>query len=192
VKKVNAVAAEVWQKYWIPIALLLLTAASFISGDVGVFTALVFTFLVPGLIAYRFFNLKSHEIWAFVPLFSVLVSVQMIYYLSLAVGYSQHTILASFLALTAIYALVVYKKGEPITLSKFLKVKQIKKTSLLVFAIIFLISLGVLYASVWRGDQYGIVLTGSNWQDTPFHYEIIESINQGNFPPQTPNYIGTP
>ena len=55
-KKVNAVAAEVWQKYWIPIALFLLTAASFISGDVGVFTALVFTFLVPGLIAYRFFR----------------------------------------------------------------------------------------------------------------------------------------
>jgi hypothetical protein len=192
VKKVNAVANKVWQKYWIPIALLLLTAASFISGDVGVFTALVFTFLVPGLITYRFFNLKSHEIWAFVPIFSVLVSVQMIYYLSLAVGYSQHTILASFLALTAIYALVVYKKGEPITLSKFLKIKQIKKTSLLVFAIIFFISLGVLYASVWRGDQYGIVLTGSNWQDTPFHYEIIESLNQGNFPPQTPNYIGTP
>ncbi len=87
---------------------------------------------------------------------------------------------------------MVYKKGEPITLSKFLKIKQIKKTNLLVFAIIFIISLGVLYASVWRGDQYGIVLTGSNWQDTPFHYEIIESLNQGNFPPQTPNYIGTP
>ena len=140
----------------------------------------------------RFFNLKSHEIWAFVPIFSVLVSVTLIYYLSLAVGYSRNTILFSFLALTAIYALVVYKKGEPIQLPKFLKLKQIKKTSLLVFAIIFLISLGVLYASVWRGDQYGIVLTGSNWQDTPFHYEIIESLNQGNFPPQTPNYIGTP
>jgi hypothetical protein len=192
VKKVNAVATKVWQTYWIPVALLLLIAASFISGEVGVFTALLFTFLVPGLIAYRFFNLRSHEIWAFVPIFSVLVSVTLIYYLSLAVGYSQHTILASFLALTAIYALVVYKKGEAITLSKFLKIKEIKKTSLLVFAIIFLISLGVLYASVWRSDQYGIVLTGSNWQDTPFHYEIIESLNQGNFPPQTPNYIGTP
>jgi hypothetical protein len=153
---------------------------------------LVFTFLVPGLIAYRSFNLKSHEIWAFVPIFSVLVSVQLIYYLSLAVGYSQHTILVSFLALTAIYALVVYKKGEPIKPLKFLKLKQVKKTSLLVFAVIFLISLAVLYQSVWRSDQYGIVLTGSNWQDTPFHYEIIESINQGNFPPQTPNYIGTP
>ena len=126
------------------------------------------------------------------PLFSVLVSVQLIYYLSLAAGYSQQTILVCFLALTAIYALVVYKKGEPLKPQKFLKLKQIKKTNLLVFAVIFLISLAVLYQSVWRGNQYGIVLTGSNWQDTPFHYEIIESINQGNFPPQTPNYIGTP
>jgi len=180
------------ERYWLAAMFLLLTAVSFVSRDIAVFTALVFTFLVPGLIAYRFFNLDSHEIWAFVPIFSILVSVQLIYYLSLAVGYSQHTILFSFLALTAIYALVVYKKGEPIKPQKFLKLKQVKKTSLLVFAIIFLISLAVLYQSVWRGDQYGIVLTGSNWQDTPFHYEIIESLNQGNFPPQTPNYIGTP
>ncbi len=79
----------VLQKYWLAIVLLLLTAVSFVSGYIAVFTALVFTFLVPGLIAYRFFILKSHEIWAFVPIFSVLVSVQLIYYLSLAFGYSR-------------------------------------------------------------------------------------------------------
>src|ERR1035437_145318 len=182
----------VLQKYWPPIILLLLTAVSFVSGYLAVFTALVFTFLVPGLIAYRFFNLKSHEIWAFVPIFSVLVSVQMVYYLSLAFGYTRDTILFSFLALTAIYALVVYNKGEPLKLPKFLKLRQFKKTSLLIFAVIFLVSLTVLYQSVWRGDQYGIVLTGSNWQDTPLHYEIIESINNGNFPPQMPNFAGYP
>ncbi len=170
----------------------MLTAAAFVFGDIGIFTALVFTFLVPGLIAHRFFNLKPHEIWAFVPIFSILVSVTLIYYLSLSFGYSQNTIIFSFLALTSIYALVVYEKGEPIQFPKFRKLKQIKKTNLLIFAIIFLVSLAVLYQSVWRSDQYGIVLTGSNWQDTPFHYEIIESLNQGNFPPQTPNYIGTP
>ena len=190
--KTDTIWTAFLERYWLVALFLLLTAVSFVSRDIAVFTALVFTFLVPGLIAYRFFNLNSHEIWAFVPIFSILVSVQLIYYLSLAVGYSQHTILVSFLALTAIYALVVYKKGEPIKPQKFLKLKQVKKTSLLVFAVIFLISLAVLYQSVWRGDQYGIVLTGSNWQDTPFHYEIIESLNQGNFPPQTPNYIGTP
>jgi hypothetical protein len=194
VKKVKANAdwTVILQKYWISIVLLLLTVVSFVSGDVAVLCALVFTFLVPGLIAYRFFHLKSHEIWAFVPIFSVLVSVTLVYYLSLAAGYSRDTILGSFLALTAIYALVVYKKGEPIQPPKFLRLKQIKKTSLLLFAVIFIVSLAILFQSVWRSDQNGIVLTGSNWQDTPFHYEIIESINQGNFPPQTPDYIGTP
>jgi hypothetical protein len=169
-----------------------LTAAASVSGVIGVFTALIFTFLVPGLVAYRFFHLRNHEILAFIPISSVLISVSIIYYLSLAVGYSEQTILASFLTLTAIYALVVYKKGEPIQPPQIQKIVKIRKTSLIVFSIIFLVSLGVLYASVWRSNQYGIVLTGSNWQDTPFHYEIIESINQGNFPPQTPNYIGTP
>ena len=125
--KANEAWMAILQKYWIAIVLLFLTAVSFVFGDIAVFTVLVFTFLVPGLIAYRFFNLKSHEIWAFVPIFSVLVSVQLIYYLSLAVGYSQHTILGSFLALTAIYTLVVYKKGEPINPKKLLKIKQIKK-----------------------------------------------------------------
>ena len=172
--------------------MLLLTASSFVSGYVAVFTALVFTFLVPGLIAYRFFSLKSHEIWAFVPIFSVLVSVQLVYYLSLVVGYSRDTILFCFITLTAIYAFVVYKKGEPINLQKFLKLKQFKKTTLLVFAVIFIVSLVVLYRSVWFSNQNGIVLTGSNWQDTPLHYEIIESVNNGNFPPQKPNFAGIP
>ena len=188
----NTDYSAVLQKYWIAILLLLLALASFPSIYIALFAAFVFTFLVPGLIGYRFFKLKSHEVWAFVPLFSVLVSVEFIYYLSLAVGYSRETILFSFLALTAVYALVVYKKGEPIQPPKFLRIKQIKKTSLLMFTVIFVIALVVLARSVWYGNQYGIVLTGSNWQDTPLHYEIIESINNGNFPPQMPNFAGVP
>lgn len=190
--KGNTDASSVLQKYWISILLLILALASFPSIYIALFAAFVFTFLVPGLIGYRFFRLKTHEIWAFVPLFSVLVSVEFIYYLSLAVGYSRDTILISFLALTAIYTAVVYWKDEPLKPPKFLKLKQIKKTSILLFTVIFLIALAVLVKSVWSTNQYGIVLTGSNWQDTPFHYDIIESLNQGNFPPQTPNYSGTP
>jgi len=188
----NTAYSAVLQKYWLSILLLLLALASFASGYIALFTALVFTFLVPGLIFYRFFSLKSHEIWAFVPVFSVLFSVQLIYYLSLAFGYSRETILFSFLALVAVYTLVVFKKGEPLKPPKFLRLGQVKKTSVLVFAVIFLVSLVVLCRSVWFGNQFGIVLTGSNWQDTPLHYEIIESINNGNFPPQMPNYAGVP
>jgi hypothetical protein len=172
--------------------LLLLVVAGFASGIIALAAAFIFTFLVPGLIGYRFFHLKSHEIWAFIPLFSVLVSVQLIYYVSLVAGYSSQTILACFLALTAVYALVVYRKGEPLKPPMLLKFRQIKKTNLLLFVVIFLVSLAVLGFSVWRGNQYGIILTGSNWQDTPLHYEIIESLNNGNFPPQNPNYVGTP
>ena len=109
--KGNTDASSVLQKYWISILLLILALASFPSIYIALFAAFVFTFLVPGLIGYRFFRLKTHEIWAFVPLFSVLVSVELIYYLSLAVGYSRDTILISFLALTAIYTAVVYCKG---------------------------------------------------------------------------------
>ena len=180
------------QKYWIPLVLLLLVGISFVSRSAALFTAVVFTFLVPGLIFYRFFHLKTHEVWAFVPLFSVLVSVQLIYYLSLAFGYSQQTILFSFLGLTVLYALVVFRWGETLKPKSALKLGKIKKSSLLIVAVIFLVSFTVLHQSVWLQTPSGIVLTGSNWQDTPFHYEIIESINNGNFPPQTPNYVGTP
>jgi hypothetical protein len=180
------------QKYWICILFLILVLASFPSIYLAVFAAVVFTFLVPGLTFYRFFSLKSHEVWAFVPIFSVLISVQLTYYLSLAFGYSRETILFGFLALTAIYTLVVHWKGEPLRLQKIIKFKEIKKTSLLLFAIIFFISLFVLVRTVWVGNQYGIVLTGSNWQDAPLHYEIIESVNNGNFPPQMPDFAGAP
>jgi hypothetical protein len=164
-----------------------------VSGVVGMFTALIFTFLVPGLIGYRFFNLKKHELWAFIPVFSVLVSVLLVYFVSLGFGYSRDTILLSFLALTVVYGLIVYRKGESLEPSGFLRqLGRFRKSTVLIFVLIFLFSFGVLYRSVWFPDQYGFVLTGSNWQDTPFHYEIIESLNQGNFPPQTPNYVGTP
>ncbi|MCW3984592.1 MAG: hypothetical protein NWE96_11495 [Candidatus Bathyarchaeota archaeon] len=190
--KANTAQGAVLQKYWLSTVLLLLAAVSFVQSYVAVLSALIFTFLVPGLIAYRFFHLKSHEVWAFIPIFSVLVSVQLIYYLSLVLGYSNLTIGLCFFVLAAIYLLVVYKKGEPLKPQSLLRIGQLKKSNLLLFTIIFLISLSVLCLSVWRGNQYGIIITGSNWQDTPFHYDIIESLNNGNFPPQTPNYIGTP
>jgi hypothetical protein len=127
-----------------------------------------------------------------VPIFSVLFSVQLIYYLSLAFGYSRDTILFCFLALAAIYTVMVSWKGEPLRLQKLSKLKEIKKTSILLFGLIFLICLFVLAKTVWVGNQNGIILTGSNWQDTPLHYEIIESINNGNFPPQMPDFAGAP
>ena len=180
------------EKYWLNIVFALLVLSSAASSYLAVATALIFTFLVPGLIAYRFFHLNGVEKYAFVPVFSVVVSVQLIYWLSILVGYSRWSILLGFAFLTALYTAVVYFKGEPIKPPSLLQLGKTRKTNILLFALIFIISLSVLAVSVWRGNDYGIILTGSNWQDTPMHYEIIESINNGNFPPQTPSYAGTP
>lgn len=177
-------------KHWLFFLLLLLPLVSFVSIHMGLLTAFVFTFFVPGLIFCRFFRLQSYEILVFIPIFSVLVSTQLIYYLSLVFGYSRETILFSFLALTIIYGLVNSRKKEASPLRNFLKVRQFSKTLLLIFFLIFVLSLVVLYRSVWFENEFGIVITGSNWQDTPLHYEIIESINSGNFPPEMPYYSG--
>jgi len=123
---------------------------------------------------------------------SILVSTQFVYYVSLVFGYSRETILVCFLALTAVYTFVTYWKRPPLPLGSLPKMKRISKATLLVLSVIFLLSVIVLFRSVWLPSKYGIVLTGSNWQDTPLHYEIPESINNGNFPPQIPYFSGVP
>ncbi len=178
------------RKNWLFFLLLVLPLVSFVSSHASLFTGFVFTFFVPGLIFYRFFRLKSLEILVFIPVFSVLISTQLIYYLSLVFGYSKETILFSFFALTIVYGLVNSLRKEVRPLRKFLMVRKFNKTLLLIFFLIFIISLVVLYRSVWFENDLGIVITGSNWQDTPLHYEIIESMNNGNFPPEMPYYAG--
>lgn len=181
----------VLQKHWFSFLLIFLPLISVISINIALLTAFIFTFLVPGLIFSRFFKLKSYENLAFIPIFSVLASTQLIYYLSLLVGYSKQTILISFCILAAVYALVNLKK-EIYSLKIFLKTKQLNRRTLSIFLFIFTLVLTILYSSVWSENENGIIITGSNWQDTPLHYEIIESINNGNFPPQMPNYSGEP
>jgi hypothetical protein len=53
-------ASRALRKHWLFFLLLLLPLASFVSIHMGLLTALIFTFLVPGLIAYGFFRLKFH------------------------------------------------------------------------------------------------------------------------------------
>ncbi len=183
-------ASRALQEHGLLFLLLVLPLVSFFSVHVGLLTALVFTFLVPGLIFHRFFSLKLHEIIVFVPVFSILVSTQLIYYLSLAFGYSREIIFFSFLALAVVYVLVKSRKKSTYSFKDALKMMRLNKALLLIFLLIFIISAVVLYRSVWFENDLGIIITGSNWQDTPLHYEIIESINNGNFPPEMPYYAG--
>jgi hypothetical protein len=183
-------ALRALRKHWLFFLLLLLPLVSFASVHIGLLTALVFTFLVPGLIFNRFFSFKFHEVLVFVPVFSVLVSTQLVYYLSLVLGYSRETIFGSFVALAVVYGLVNSRKTATHSFKDFLKITRLNKALMLIFLLIFVISAVMLYRSVWFENDMGIVITGSNWQDTPLHYEIVESINNGNFPPQMPYYSG--
>ncbi len=188
--KPEIVASRVLRRHGVFFLLLLLPLVSLVSVHVGLLTAFVFTFIVPGLIFHRFFSLKLHEIIVFVPVFSVLASTQLIYYLSRALGYSREIIFASFLVLAIGYGMLKSQKTSAYTFRDFLKTIWLNKALLLIFLLIFAISAVVLYRSVWFENDLGIVITGSNWQDTPLHYEIIESINNSNFPPGMPYYAG--
>ncbi|MEM2098790.1 MAG: DUF2298 domain-containing protein [Candidatus Bathyarchaeia archaeon] len=182
---------QLLQKYYLSILLLIIAALSFTSAYVALPAAFIFTLLVPGLAAYKFLKLNAYETIAFIPIFSVLASVQLVYYLSLFMDYSSTAILASFIILAVAHFITDWKKPPQFSFKHALKRNPFSKTTTTIFLLIFIIAAYVLFQSVWRNNQAGIVITGSNWQDTPLHYEIIESINNGNFPPENPFYSGT-
>ncbi|MFZ2070110.1 MAG: hypothetical protein WAV32_00585 [Halobacteriota archaeon] len=183
-------------KHWtlkaLPLSLLLI--ASLFSRHLALVSAIIFTLFVPGyiIVEYYFKDLNIQEKILLYLLLSVLISTQLIYCLSLAFGYSGHTILIAFAVLLASLILIPipililkhHTKREP----QNLHLRSLK--GVLISAVIALFAFFVLSQSVWVWYQNRIILTGSNWQDTPMHYAIIESINNGNFPPQMPYYAG--
>jgi len=141
------------------------------------------TMLIPGLvIAERFLKDFSDFVKPAIYIFlSVVISTHLVYYLSLILGYSLFTIRIS--AMMLLLSILFARKPE--LNREFLY-------GLAVYSVLFLFAFSVLYHSLWYEKDSYIVLSGSNWQDTPYHYEIIESINSGNFPPQDPSFSGLP
>ncbi len=172
--------------------LMLLLLASVMSPWASLGSALIFTLFLPGysIVEYLFSYLHFHEKLLLYILLSVLISTQLIYYLSLAFGYSRHTIYLAFLVLFFLYLIFLMHLPQHEASKKSLSINNLYGV-LLSFGIA-LFTYFVLSKSVWVWQDNSIVLTGSNWQDTPLHYEIIESINNGNFPPQMPYFSGVP
>lgn len=166
-------------KFVAPLATILII--SLFSPHASLVTAIIFTFFVPGYIITMLFfrNLSEKEKIFAIPMLSVMTSTHAVYYFSLLFGYSKETILLSFAVLLLPGLFVKLEKPR-------LKVDY----GALIAAMTFLIAFVILYNSVWVEDSRGVIITGSNWQDTPMHYEIIESINNGNFPPEMPYYAG--
>ncbi len=118
---------------------------------------------------------------------SILISTYLIYFVSLWLGFSKFSILISF-GLITIWFIIYFIKNKRIEIN-FPKEHRIGLIlSLSVFFIYFI----ALYPAIFQEYKGYIVMAGSNWQDTAMHQGIIESISQGNFPPQAPHYAGVP
>ena len=50
----------------------------------------------------------------------------------------------------------------------------------------------VLVLGLWRVEDAGVYVGGSNWSDLGVHLSIAQSVNAGNFPPQVPFFAGEP
>ena len=172
----------------LPFFILLLT--SLFSPLASLVSALLFTLFVPGyvIVEQYFKHLNIQEKLLLCMLLSVLISTHLIYFLSLAFGYSRHTILIAFFVLFAFLLLFLWRSTKTEPRRSYLHLHSVR--GVLLSSGIALFAYFVLSKSVWVWRQGYIVLTGSNWQDTPMHYGIIESINNGNFPPQMPYYAG--
>jgi len=142
---------------------------------------LITTMFIPGFVVVERYLSSNRGKVALYILISVLISTHLIYYLSLLAGYNLSTLKISSLVLLS-----------SILLAKKPKFGRNEALEVVIFAVLFLFSFTILYHSFWyqKGDY--IVLSGSNWQDTPYHYEVVESINNGNFPPQEPSFAGYP
>lgn len=176
---------------YIKIVFLFSLVVMAILSNPSLFIALLFlTLFIPGyVIVERFFGELKGKFGLYV-LLSVLVSTHLIYFLSFFWGYSLETLQFS-VALLSVSVLFI-KKPENSEDSENSENSGERFIEVVIFVILFLFAFTLLYHSLWyEGEDY-IVLSGSNWQDAPFHLEIIESLNQGNFPPEDPTFAGEP
>lgn len=149
----------------------------------------VFTFFISGALLVESFidYLPARIKFPLYFILSVIVSTCVVYLVSLILGFSRFSILLSFLLF---FFLFPSKFSRVIKTVKFyLRHHAISLgLGLFIFAL-FLIS---LYPGIFTWYNGYIVISSVNWQDTPMHMGIIQSISQGNFPPQAPYYAGVP
>lgn len=149
----------------------------------------IFTFLVPGICVLQFFfpALPARIKIPLVPILSVLVSTYFVYVVSLVMGYSRFSILVAFFFFIPFLSLVFREFWRD-----FILIRKTHYLGLLVAVFVFLIYLLALYPGIFTKYNGYIVMSSSNWQDTAMHLGIIESLSQGNFPPQAPYFAGVP
>ncbi|MEM0475584.1 MAG: DUF2298 domain-containing protein [Candidatus Norongarragalinales archaeon] len=159
-----------------------------------------FAFLVPGLLLLAALRLEL-PLAAQLPALmfgSVLVSTQAVYWTSLALGYSRFSVFAAFAALSLFVFLVPsgdlrrFFKNET-WLTVFCEAKR-DALAFAASAVVFILVFTAL-STLWvlaSDASLDVTVGGWNYGDFFYHMGIMQSVNEGNFPPQEPSFAGAP
>jgi len=150
----------------------------------------IFTFFIPGfLIVELFFTDFPGRIK--IPLYfvlSLIVSTYWVYLVSLVLGFSRLSIIIASVFFIPLAFFLFRRKRKRIS------PMERKTVSYQLFGggLFYLIFFLALAPGIFTLKGGNFVLAAPNWQDTAMHLGIIESITQGNFPPQAPYFAGFP
>lgn len=162
--------------------LLALALLSALHPTAGLFAGMVFGFFQPGFSLLKRLKVETegHFFIALSVLLSVLLSTHAVYWVSRLMGYTPWSIALSF----GILALLSYRAD-----SGFPKTDWKPLAAAFGF---FVVMFALFSNTLWVPTEQGVIVGGWNWSDLFAHLPIIQSVNQGNFPPQTPFFAGEP
>lgn len=148
---------------------------------------MLFNFYISGHVVVELLLKKEEKIYK-LPLyllFSVVFSTNLIYFLSLLLGYNNFSIYLSYFIWVISFVFIVVKNR-----SKKDKVEEKHNLSIFLAVLILICYMFVLNKSIFSQHGNYFVMSSDNWQDTAMHMSIIESLNQDNFPPIAPYFSG--
>jgi len=150
---------------------------------------LIYATFLPGFTITELF-LAQLEFWKKLPLYlilSVIISSLFSYFAALVFGFTRTTLLGCFLFFLALFIYTFIRRKK----SFFAGVRKIWPV-ILIGILIYAIYFTALTPAIFRLHNGYFVMSGPNWQDTAMHLSIIQSLTQGNFPPQAPYFSGQP
>jgi hypothetical protein len=149
----------------------------------------IYTLFLPGFLIIQTFyhDLPKLVKLSLIFLISVLISSYNVCFFSLISGYSRATILISVTPFM-VWFCYLWQRGR----LAFDFIDSNHKVAYYLAILCFFLIFIALYQGIFTFHDNYFVMAGVNWQDTAMHLSIIETISQGNFPPQAPYFSGHP
>ncbi len=165
--------------------LLVLTFASLLIQPLLPLAVLAFLYILPGYILIKLLRVEADALLtlALSLLLSAMVSAHAIYWLSMLFGYGSG---AFYLFFVIVSLAALFVREPPDIIGKGFQAPA--ALALITMLVIFY----VLYSSMWVPTEHGVITGGWNYSDIFQHLAIVQTVNNGNFPPQEPMFAGAP